>query len=50
LNEFANRDRIFVLRGAAPQTRVRFRARELTGAEPHAARFLLQDGDVVVVE
>jgi polysaccharide export outer membrane protein len=51
LNDFANRDRIFVLRGATPQqTRVRFRARELTGAEPHAARFLLQDGDVVVVE
>ena len=50
LNEFARRDRIFVLRGASPQTRVRFRTRELTSAEPHAARFLLQDGDVVVVE
>ena len=50
LNEFARRDHIFVLRGAAPQTRVRFRTRELTSAEPHAARFLLEDGDVVVVE
>jgi polysaccharide biosynthesis/export protein len=50
MNEFARRDRIFVLRGSAPQTRIRFRARELTSAEPHAARFLLEDGDVVVVE
>ena len=50
MNEFARRDHIFVLRGSAPQTRVRFRTRELTSAEPHAARFLLEDGDVVVVE
>jgi polysaccharide export outer membrane protein len=50
LNEFARRDRIFVLRGASPQTRIRFRIRELTSAEPHAANFVLQDGDVVVVE
>jgi polysaccharide export outer membrane protein len=50
LNEFARRDRIFVLRGAAPEARIRFRTRELTSAEPHAARFQLQDGDVVVVE
>jgi polysaccharide export outer membrane protein len=50
LNEFARRDRVFVLRGASPQTRIRFRIRELTSAEPHAASFVLQDGDVVVVE
>lgn len=50
LTEFASRDRIFVLRHGAPETRIRFRARELTAAEPHAARFLLQDGDVVVAE
>jgi polysaccharide export outer membrane protein len=50
MNEFARRDHIFVLRGSAPQTRIRFRTRELTSAEPHAARFLLEDGDVVVVE
>jgi polysaccharide export outer membrane protein len=50
LTEFANRDRIFVLRPGQQETRIRFRARELTVAEPHAARFRLRDGDVVVVE
>ena len=51
LTEFANRDRIFVIRteGAALQ-RIRFRAADLTAAEPHSIGFRLQDGDVVVVE
>jgi polysaccharide export outer membrane protein len=51
LTEFANRDRIFVIRadGAASQS-IRFRAAELTAAEPHATGFRLRDGDVVVVE
>ena len=51
LTEFANRDRIFVIRtdGTAAQ-RIRFRAAELTSAEPRAIGFRLQDGDVVVVE
>lgn len=51
LTEFANKDRIFVIRseGAAIQ-RIRFRAADLTAAEPHAIGFRLQDGDVVVVE
>jgi polysaccharide export outer membrane protein len=51
LNEFANKDRIFVIRsdGAAAQ-RIRFRAADLIAAEPHAIGFRLQDGDVVVVE
>lgn len=50
LNEFANRDRIFVIRIDQTEQRIRFKARELTAAEPHAARFRLRDGDVVVVE
>jgi polysaccharide export outer membrane protein len=50
LTEFASRDKIFVLRLGQQETRIRFRARELTAAEPHAARFRLRDGDVVVVE
>jgi polysaccharide export outer membrane protein len=51
LTEFAVRDRIFVLRsGAREQQRIRFRARELTSAEPRAGQFRLRDGDVVVVE
>jgi protein involved in polysaccharide export with SLBB domain len=51
LNEFANKDRIFVIRsdGAATE-RIRFRAADLIAAEPHAIGFRLQDGDVVVVE
>jgi polysaccharide export outer membrane protein len=51
LNEFANGDRIFVIRseGAAPE-RIRFKARELTAAEPHATGFRLKDGDIVVAE
>jgi polysaccharide biosynthesis/export protein len=51
LNEFANGDRIFVIRseGGAPE-RIRFKARELTAAEPHATGFRLKDGDIVVAE
>jgi polysaccharide biosynthesis/export protein len=51
LNEFANGDGIFVIRsdGVSAQ-RIRFRARDLTAAEPHATGFRLKDGDVVVVE
>lgn len=51
LTEFADRDKIFVIRSEAGTTeRVRFRARELTAAEPHATGFRLKDGDVVVVD
>ena len=51
LTEFANKDRIFVIRtdGTAIQ-RIRFRAADLIAGEPHAISFRLQDGDVVVVE
>ena len=51
LTEFADRNKIFVIRSDAGGTqRVRFRARELTAAEPHATGFRLKDGDVVVVD
>jgi polysaccharide export outer membrane protein len=49
MTEFANRDRIFVIRHEG-DLRVRFRARELTTPNPVVARFRLCDGDVVVVE
>lgn len=52
ITPFASADRIFVVRrpdDGAPR-RIRFRYRALTGAEPRAAAFGLQDGDVVVVE
>lgn len=48
LTEFAGTNRIFVV--SPGMTRVRFRANELTGADPVAAKYRLRDGDVVVVE
>jgi polysaccharide export outer membrane protein len=58
LTDFARRDAVFVVRSSPRisnrppgiQERIRFRAADLTSAEPHAARFRLLDGDVVVVE
>lgn len=50
LTDFAHRDRVFVLRAGSPERRVRFKVNDLTSAEPHAARFRLRDGDVIVVE
>jgi polysaccharide biosynthesis/export protein len=50
LTEYARRDFIFVLPAAEAGQRIRFRQRDLTDAEPHAAGFRLKDGDVVVVE
>jgi len=47
LNDFANRDRIFVLRG---NQRIRFTFRALTQAQPKAATFRLRSADVLVVE
>jgi polysaccharide export outer membrane protein len=49
LTEFAHSDRVFVVR-VRTNERIRFRVRDITTAEPHAAEFLLADGDVVVVE
>jgi polysaccharide biosynthesis/export protein len=51
LTEFADRDKIFVIRSERGAIqRIRFRARELTAAEPHSTGFRLKDGDVVVVD
>ena len=49
LTEFAHDDRVFVVR-AGSNERIRFRVRDITAAEAHAARFQLADADVVVVE
>ena len=49
LTEFADRDRIFVVRRAG-EMRIRFRAGEITSPDPAVSRFRLSDGDVVVVE
>lgn len=56
LTDWAHRDRVYVLRptaatqGAAPPLRIRFTFGALTRAEPAASRFVLHQGDTVVVE
>jgi polysaccharide export outer membrane protein len=50
LTEFARSDRIFVLRGANRDKRIRFRFVDLSRGIGRGAGFLLRDGDVVVVE
>ncbi len=50
LTDFATEDRIYVVRTADSETRIRFKAREITAPEAHSSRFRLRDGDVVVVE
>jgi polysaccharide export outer membrane protein len=52
LTEFANGDKIFVIRsdGSGNVQRIRFKANELTAADPHATGFRLKDGDIVVAE
>jgi len=50
LTEFAHRDRIFVLRKAPQQQRIRFTYSGLTGKDQAAMTFRLRAGDVVVVE
>jgi len=54
LTEYADRDEIYVLRRLSPTsaapTRIRFRYADLTSGGTNAAAFLLQTGDVVVVE
>lgn len=50
LNEFAKKDRIFVLRAGPPQERIRFRYASLQAPQSPAASFRLIGGDVVVVD
>ncbi len=49
LSEYADNDKIFVVRRSLPQ-RVRFRYQDLRSADPKSVGFQLQAGDVVVVE
>jgi len=50
LTDYANRDRIFVVRRADKPLRIRFTFDGLEGSDPAAVRFNLRRGDVVVVE
>lgn len=49
LSEFADSDKVFVVRKSLPQ-RVRFRYQDLRSADPKSIAFQLQSGDVIVVE
>jgi polysaccharide export outer membrane protein len=50
ITDFAGKDRIFVVRAGATETRIRFHENELTAPEPRSTQLRLRDGDVVVVE
>lgn len=50
LTEFGHKDRVFVLRGPAPPTRIRFDTRRVLRAEGKGAAFVLEPGDTVVAE
>ena len=49
LNDYADADKIFVVRKSLPQ-RVRFRYTDLRSADQKSIAFMLQNNDVVVVE
>lgn len=49
LNDYADHDKVFVVRRSMPQ-RVRFRYHDLRSADPKSVQFMLQPGDVIVVE
>lgn len=50
LSEFARKDRVFVIRKAKDNQRVRFNFARLARSDGKGLRFHLEDGDVVVVE
>ncbi len=49
-NQYASRNRIFVVRDLPERARIKFEFEELTQAEGKAATFRLRPGDTVVVE
>jgi polysaccharide export outer membrane protein len=50
LTDFANRDRIYVIRKTPSPTRIRFTYKALAEARGKAASFRLQPGDVIVAQ
>jgi polysaccharide export outer membrane protein len=50
LTDFATKDRIFVVRARNTRLRVRFTYEDISRGDTASARFVLQDGDLVVVE
>lgn len=50
LTEYADTSGIYVVRGDAEATRVRFRYRDLVAGKSRSLAFALRDGDIIVVE
>lgn len=50
LTEYASRDSIFIVRAGPPPVRVRFTYEEISRGAPKSQGFILQDGDLLVVE
>jgi polysaccharide export outer membrane protein len=50
LTDYASRDRIFVVRSAPHRVRVRFTYEDILRGSPASAGFVLQNGDLVVVD
>lgn len=50
LTDYASRDRIFIIRSGPPPVRVRFTYEEISRGAPQSQGFILQDGDLLVVE
>jgi len=50
ITEFADANAIYVIRQVPELMRIRFRYRDLVGADPKSLEFKLYDGDIVVVE
>ncbi len=50
LSQFADRDRIFLLRRDAEHPRIRFSYEQMTTRRDNGLSFALRDGDVIVVE
>ncbi|MGH7296701.1 MAG: polysaccharide biosynthesis/export family protein [Polyangiaceae bacterium] len=50
LTDYASRDSIFVVRAGPPPLRVRFTYEDVSRGAPQCEGFVMQDGDLVVVE
>jgi polysaccharide export outer membrane protein len=50
LNDYASRDRLFVVRQGPPPLRIRFTYEDVSRGSPYASVFPLHQGDVIVAE
>jgi len=50
LNDYASRDRLFIVRQGSPPVRIRFTYEDISRGSPYTAAFPLHEGDVIVAE